>query len=168
MLVPYLHPRVESLMSRVYVLGHVGNYSLTLIGILLKNLQYNKIYHFSMGSKTNDKITKSVLSAQGVTKGCCLSWLNNSTLLYEPKCGGGCELRGLTANEYSCAHGAQINLGFNLCIMGSYVQRGIAECNSSGNGTGSSTGRCAGAFLHVWRSSPGLLTTANHRLDDLC
>jgi hypothetical protein len=48
---------------------------------------------------------------QGVTKRCRLSWLTNSTLLYEPKCvggggGGGC---GVSAKEYSCAHGAQIN-----------------------------------------------------------
>jgi hypothetical protein len=136
-------------MSRVNVLCHVGNYSLTLIGILLKNLQYNKIYHFSMGSKTNDKITKNVLSGQGVTKVCRLSWLTNSALLYEHKCGGRAGVCGVSANEYSCAHGVQINLGFNLCIMGSYVQRGIAEYNSSGNGTGSSTRRCAGAFLHV-------------------
>jgi hypothetical protein len=36
-----LAPRVESLMSRVYVLGHVGNSPLTFIGILFKNLQLN-------------------------------------------------------------------------------------------------------------------------------
>jgi hypothetical protein len=46
---------------------------------------------------------------------CRLSWLTNSALVYEPKCGwaGGC---GVSANEYSCAavhnaHGAQINFG---------------------------------------------------------
>jgi hypothetical protein len=46
---------------------------------------------------------------QGATKKrCCLSWLTNSALVYEPKYGegGGC---GVSANEYSCAHGAQIN-----------------------------------------------------------
>ena len=45
---------------------------------------------------------------QGVTKRCRLSLLTNSTLVYEPKCGGrgGC---GVSANEYSCTHGAQIN-----------------------------------------------------------
>jgi hypothetical protein len=52
---------------------------------------------------------------QGVTKRCSLSWLTNSVLVYEPKCGGsgGVGLRGLrlSANEYSCAHGAQINFG---------------------------------------------------------
>jgi hypothetical protein len=51
----------------------------------------------------------------GVTKRCRLiSWLTNSTLVFEPKCRGmgggrGC---GFSANEYSCAHGAQINFGF--------------------------------------------------------
>ncbi len=40
-------------------------------------------------------------SIQGVTKKCRLSWPTTSTLVYEPKCGGGglgCEV---SANEYS-------------------------------------------------------------------
>ncbi len=39
-----------------------------------------------------------------------ISWLTNSALVYEPKFGGwgGC---GVLDNEYSCAHGAQINFG---------------------------------------------------------
>ncbi len=49
-------------------------------------------------------------STQGVTKRCRLSWLNNSAFVYEPKCGGGGGC-GVPANEYSCAHRAQINLG---------------------------------------------------------
>ncbi len=44
---------------------------------------------------------------QEVTKRFRLSWLTNIALIYEPKCewrgGGGC---GVSANEYSCAHGA--------------------------------------------------------------
>jgi hypothetical protein len=44
---------------------------------------------------------------QGVTTRCRLSWLTNIALVYEPKCGG----RGVSANENSCAHGAQINVG---------------------------------------------------------
>ncbi len=48
---------------------------------------------------------------QGVTKRCRLSWLTNSTLVYEPKCGGESWSCGVSANEYSCAHGAQINFG---------------------------------------------------------
>ncbi len=43
--------------------------------------------------------------SQGVTKRCPLSWLTKSALLYEPR---GC---GVSANEYSCAHGAQVNFG---------------------------------------------------------
>jgi hypothetical protein len=39
-----------------------------------------------------------------------LSWLTNSALIYEPKCAGGGGCRD-SANEYSCAHGVQINLG---------------------------------------------------------
>ncbi len=46
---------------------------------------------------------------QGVTERCRLSWLTNSSLVSEPKCGG--EGHSVSANEYSCAHGAQINLG---------------------------------------------------------
>ncbi len=46
---------------------------------------------------------------QGVTKKCRLSWLTNSALVYEPKCGGGGAF-GVSANEHS-AHGAQINFG---------------------------------------------------------
>ncbi len=48
----------------------------------------------------------------GVTKRCRLSWLVNSALVYEPKCGGGgaSGVRGVS-HEYSCAHGSQINFG---------------------------------------------------------
>jgi hypothetical protein len=37
-----------------------------------------------------------VYSHQGVTKRCRLSWLTNSALVYESKCGGRGELRGLS------------------------------------------------------------------------
>jgi hypothetical protein len=37
------------------------------------------------------------------TKRCRLSWLTNSALVYEPKCGG---VAGL-GSEYSCTHGAK-------------------------------------------------------------
>jgi hypothetical protein len=39
--------------------------------------------------------------SQGVTKRCRQSWLTNSALVYEPKCGGGASCEFL-ANEYSC------------------------------------------------------------------
>jgi hypothetical protein len=38
--------------------------------------------------------TLAVAQEQGVTKRCRLSWLINSALVYEPKCGGRGELRG--------------------------------------------------------------------------
>jgi hypothetical protein len=49
---------------------------------------------------------------QGVTKRCRLSWLTNSLILFELKCGGwGGSVAGVSAREYSCAYGAQINYG---------------------------------------------------------
>jgi hypothetical protein len=57
---------------------------------------------------TNLVRTKNL--AQGVTKRCRLSWLTNSGLVNEPKCGGRGR-GGVSANEYSCAHGDQINFG---------------------------------------------------------
>ncbi len=53
---------------------------------------------------------KIYIETMGVTKTCRLSWLTNSTLVYEPKCGGGGSCL-VSANEYSCTHGAQINFG---------------------------------------------------------
>jgi hypothetical protein len=54
----------------------------------------------------------------GFAKSCRLSWLTNSALVYEPKCGGSC---GVSANEHSCAHGAQINFG-DLTPYSTYAQ----------------------------------------------
>jgi hypothetical protein len=52
------------------------------------------------------------LSKQEVTKRCRLSWLTNSVLVYEPKCGGGVGVAGSqpmsTAVLYTVA---QINFG---------------------------------------------------------
>jgi hypothetical protein len=45
----------------------------------------------------------------GVAKRCRLSWLTNSALIYmSPNAGEGGSC-GVSANEYSCAHGAHIN-----------------------------------------------------------
>ena len=52
---------------------------------------------------------QSSFTIRVVTKRCRLSWLTNNALVYEPKCGGGGF--GASADEYSCAHGAQINFG---------------------------------------------------------
>jgi hypothetical protein len=53
------------------------------------------------------------LQNRGVRKRCRQSWLTNSALVYEPMqlCGNVEGLCGVSANEYSCAHGAQINFG---------------------------------------------------------
>ncbi len=49
---------------------------------------------------------------RGITKRCRLSWLTNSTLLYGPRWGGiGLGSCGVSAIEYRCTHGAQINFG---------------------------------------------------------
>ena len=47
---------------------------------------------------------------QGVTKRCRLSWLTNSALV-STIAGGGAGGWRISANEYSCAHGAQMNFG---------------------------------------------------------
>jgi hypothetical protein len=51
------------------------------------------------------------LLSQGVTKRFRLSVLTNSGLFYESQYGGWGGGWGVSANEYSCAHGAQINFG---------------------------------------------------------
>ncbi len=48
--------------------------------------------------------------AEGVTKRCRLSWLTNSTRI-GVQIGGEGESSRVVANEYSYAHGAQINFG---------------------------------------------------------
>ncbi len=47
---------------------------------------------------------------QGVTKRCRLSWLTNSALVYEPKCGERGEITGLQP-MVQLYTGAQINVG---------------------------------------------------------
>ncbi len=53
------------------------------------------------------------------TKRCRLSWLTNSALVHEPKCGRG--VAGSQPYEYSCAHEAQINFGKLLTSYLTYV-----------------------------------------------
>ncbi len=63
-------------------------------------------------AKTSAKRQRiSVRYRQGVTKRCRISWLTNmSPLVYEPKCGGRGELRGLS-QWVQLDTGAQINFG---------------------------------------------------------
>ncbi len=64
-----------------------------------------------------DQDPKTLDRDQGVTKRCRLSWLTDRALVYEPKCGGIGVCCGVSTNEYSCAHGAQINFGdFTPCL----------------------------------------------------
>jgi hypothetical protein len=53
---------------------------------------------------------------QGVTKRCRLCWLTNSALSYT-RPDAGKRGYGVSANENSCAHRAQINSIFNLCNL---------------------------------------------------
>jgi hypothetical protein len=79
-------------------------------------------------------IRSSISQSQGVTKRFRLSWLTNSALVYEPKCGGlvgegGGGICGVSANENSCAHGTQKNSIFNL-----WPERNVQEQDVSSDG----------------------------------
>jgi hypothetical protein len=68
---------------------------------------------------------------QGVTKS-RLFWQTNSALVYEPKCGGegGC---GVSANEYSFTHGAQINFGdLTPYLTYAYNPSKVRKCKARG------------------------------------
>ncbi len=71
--------------------------------------------HGSAGKQGGGNGGVTPLIPEGVTKRCRLSWLTKSTLVYESRCGGdgvgGGGGFGVSANEYSCAHGVQINFG---------------------------------------------------------
>ncbi len=53
----------------------------------------------------------SIVADQGVTRRCRLPWPTNSALVSMSQNGGRWGSCGVSANEYSCAHGAQINFG---------------------------------------------------------
>ncbi len=99
----------------------------------------------------------------GATKRCLLSWLTNSALLYEPKCGGGGELRGLSQWVQLYTR-AQINfrdltpiwtyphnryliwrMASELLLGGAAVPRGAAANLQRPFCAGGSGRRCAGA-----------------------
>jgi hypothetical protein len=67
---------------------------------------------------------KTIRCKQGATKRCRLSWLTNSALVCEPKCGGGsC---GFSANEYSCIHRSPNKLGRSTVTT--YLTYGSTKC----------------------------------------
>ncbi len=65
------------------------------------------IYEFGYCTGMNEKEEEEL----GVTNRCRLFWLTNSALVYMSPNAGGWGFCGVSANEYSCAHGAQINFG---------------------------------------------------------
>jgi hypothetical protein len=75
-------------------------------------------------------------SGQGVTKGCRLSWLTNSDLVYEPKCGGGGGVAGSqpmrTAEHRNPNKLWRSNSIFNLRI-GGLIQKEVISNLKGGN-----------------------------------
>ncbi len=78
-----------------------------------------KVRHWQIARSTNctvrclhesRRMLDNLISRQGIAKRCRLSWLTNSALVY-PGGGGGEGGCGISANEYSRSHGAQINFG---------------------------------------------------------
>jgi hypothetical protein len=69
---------------------------------------------------------------RGVTKRCRPSWLTNSALVYEPKCGGGWELRGFSQwiQLYSIFNlwlQDKVTHGFNFITLAIYFQRNLGH-----------------------------------------
>jgi hypothetical protein len=62
----------------------------------------------------------------GVTKRGRLSWLTNNALVCERGVGGGGGY-GVSANEYGCSHGAQVNFG----DLTPYLAYGCLLCRSA-------------------------------------
>jgi hypothetical protein len=60
------------------------------------NRWLRRLYIYATNKLGNSFVVRRVDVTQEVTKRCRLSWLTNSTLVYESKCGrGGVGLRGL-------------------------------------------------------------------------
>jgi hypothetical protein len=85
-----------------------SSYSLTLIS--WNNTKVRRPHAFAVSGTRSippptHASTTIKATSQGVTKRCRLSWLTNSALVFEPKCGGrggGGGHCGVSANEYSC------------------------------------------------------------------
>jgi hypothetical protein len=98
---------------------------------------------------SSDLQSKLRFYVQGaITKRCRLSWLTNSALVYEPKCGGGWGC-GFSANEYCCAHRARTNFRYltpyltityvYVCPWIQHLQNWSPQENSLHHGMGSFT-----------------------------
>ncbi len=76
--------------------------------------------------KYDTKTTFKNVADKGVTKRCCLSWLTNSALAYEPKCGGRGRVAGSqpmsTAVHRSLNKLWRSNSIFNLCRCTAYCE----------------------------------------------
>ncbi len=103
------------LWQAVYV-GQAGcvfvDSSCLLYCFIFSSPRHMHIYFYSREALGLDQI-------QGVTKRCRPSWLTNSALVYEPKCGGRGELRGIS-QWVQLYTGAQIN--FDLTPYLTYEQ----------------------------------------------
>ncbi len=62
-----------------------------------------RITLISAGSHSCTHILTCITSCQGVTKRCRISWLTNSALVYEPKCGRRGEVAGSQTQPMSTA-----------------------------------------------------------------
>ncbi len=107
----------ETLRFRAYMFSILSSYSRdyprSLNKLIFMNISptasaiygnFCTLYFFLCDETRFEKINRKVNSCtcifQGVTKRCRLSWLTESAhvRVYEPQC-------GISANEYSCAHG---------------------------------------------------------------
>ena len=75
------------------------------LGVKIKhdgNTEKERVVKSSLHETSTDQLgNRAVVWGQGVTKKWRLSWLTNSALVYEPKCGGRGSC-GVSANKYSC------------------------------------------------------------------
>ncbi len=85
---------------------------------MYSSYEYNDMYFersiflFKMvPTKLHSNFCMEMYWNQGDTKRCRLSWLTNSALVYEPKCGGEGGSCGVSANEYSSTQEPKINFG---------------------------------------------------------
>ncbi len=95
--------------------------------------------------------------SQGITKICRLSWLTNSALIYEPKCGGrGCVAGSLpmsTSVHRSPNKLWRSNSIFNLCCFQFYWFFGSFLCTRVAART------CSSSWANLWPKTRGMVIT---------